>query len=74
MNEDLILIDENNSDEESQELLSAQEDNQETLSLIEVKPEEIDISESFFTGVQIAGVMCMLSLGIAMVLKMFQRA
>lgn len=74
MNEDLILIDENNGDEESQELFSAQEDNQEALSIIEVKPEEIDISESFFTGVQVAGVMCMLSLGIAMVLKMFKRA
>ena len=74
MNEDLILIDENNGDEEPQELFSAQEDNQEALSIIEVKPEEIDISESFFTGVQIAGVMCMLSLGIAMVLKMFRRA
>lgn len=74
MNEDLILFDENNVDEEPQELLSAQEDNQETLSLIEVKPEEIDISESFFTGVQIAGVMCMLSLGIAMVLKIFRKA
>ena len=74
MNEDLILIDENNGDEEPHELFSAQEDNQEALSIIEVKPEEIDISESFFTGVQIAGVMCMLSLGIAMVLKMFRRA
>lgn len=73
MNEDLILFDENNVDEEPQELFSAQEDNQETLSIIELKPEEIDISESFFTGVQIAGVMCMLSLGIAMVLKMFRR-
>lgn len=74
MNEDLILIDENNGDEESQEIISAQEDNQETLSIIEVRPEEFDISEPFFTGVQIAGVMCMLSLGIAMVLKMFRRA
>lgn len=74
MNEDLILIDENNGDEEPQELFSTQEDNQETLSIIEVRPEEFDISESFFTGVQIAGVMCMLSLGIAMVLKMFRRA
>lgn len=74
MNEDLILIDEDNGDEESQEIISAQKDNQETLSIIEVKPEEFDISESFFTGVQIAGIMCMLSLGIAMVLKMFRRA
>lgn len=74
MNEDLIVVDENNSDEESQELFSAQADNQETLSIIEVKPDEFDISDSFFTGVQIAGVMCMFSLGIAMVLKMFQRA
>lgn len=74
MNEDLILVDENNNDEEPQELFSAEKDNQETLSLIEVKPEEFDISETFFSGVQIAGVMCMLSLGIAMVLKMFRRA
>lgn len=74
MNEDLILVDENNNDEEPEELFSAPENNQETLSIIEVKPEEFDISESFFTGVQIAGVMCMLSLGIAMVLKMFRRA
>ena len=74
MNEELILIDEDNGDEEPQEFFSAQEDNQETLSIIEVRPEEFDISESFFTGVQVAGVMCMLSLGIAMVLKMFRRA
>ena len=40
----LILIDENNGDEEPQELFSAQEDNQETLSIIEVRPEEFDIS------------------------------
>lgn len=74
MNEDLIVVDEYNGYEESQELFSAQEDNQETLSLIEVRPEEFDISEPFFIGVQIAGVMCMLSLGVAMVLKMFRRA
>ena len=47
MNEDLILIDENNGDEEPQELFSAQEDNQETLSIIEVRPEEFDISSRF---------------------------
>lgn len=74
MNEDLILIDEGNDGEEPQEIISAPVDNQETLSIIEVRPEEFDISESFFTGVQISGVMCMLSLGIAMALKMFRRA
>lgn len=74
MNEDLIVVDENNSDEESQEIISAQADNQETLSIIEVRPEEFDISESFFTGVQIAGVMCMFSLGVAMILKIFRQA
>lgn len=74
MNEDLILIDEGNDDEEPQEIISAPEDNQETLSIIEVRPEEFDISEPFFTGVQIAGVMCMFSLGIAMILKIFRRA
>lgn len=74
MNEDLILFDENNGDEESQEIISAPEDNHETLSIIEVRPEEFDISEPFFTGVQIAGVMCMLSLGVAMILKIFRQA
>lgn len=74
MNEDLILIDEGNDDEEPQEIISAPEDNQETLSIIEVRPEEFDISEPFFTGVQIAGVMCMFSLGVAMILKIFRQA
>lgn len=74
MNEDLVLIDENNGDEEQEEIIQAPKDNQETSAIIEVKPEEFDISETFFSGVQIGGVMCMLSLGIAMVLKMFRRA
>lgn len=74
MNEDLILIDENNGDEEQEEIFSAQQDNQEALSIIEVRPEEFDISESFFIGVQIAGVMCMFSLGVAVILKIFRQA
>ena len=74
MNEDLILIDENNGNEEQGEIISAPEDNQETSAIIEVRPEEFDISESFFTGVQIAGAMCMFSLGIAMILKIFRKA
>lgn len=74
MNEEQIVIDENNGDEESQEIISTSEENQETLSIIEVRPEEFDISESFFTGVQIAGVMCMFSLGVAMILKIFRQA
>lgn len=74
MNEDLIVVDENYGDEESQEIISPQEDNQETLSIIEVRPEEFDISEPFFTGVHIAGVMCMFSLGVAVILKIFRQA
>ena len=37
-----------------------------------VQPEQIDLSSSFFMGVQITGVMCMLSLGVCVILRMFK--
>lgn len=43
----------------------------ETVAMV-VQPEQIDLSSSFFMGVQITGVMCMLSLGVCVILKMFK--
>lgn len=57
-----------------EEILQAQEDNQEIQTIIAVNPSEIDINSSFFMGVQICGIMCLFSLGIAVVLKMFRQS
>lgn len=43
----------------------------ETVALV-VQPEEIDLSSSFFMGVQITGLMCMFSLGVCVILRMFK--
>lgn len=43
----------------------------ETVALV-VQPEQIDLSSSFFMGVQITGVMCMMSLGVCVILRMFK--
>ena len=43
----------------------------ETVAMV-IQPEEIDMSSSFFIGAQITGVMCMLSLGVCVILRMFK--
>lgn len=43
----------------------------ETVAMV-IQPEDIDLSSSFFMGVQITGVMCMLSLGVCVILRMFK--
>ena len=71
--EDQILENENTDvqEEESiiQEYSSAPES--ETVAMV-LQPEEIDLSSSFFMGVQITGIMCMMSLGVCVILRMFK--
>lgn len=43
----------------------------ETVAMV-VQPEEIDLSSSFFMGVQIIGIMCMFSLGVCVILRFFK--
>lgn len=57
-----------------EEVIQAEENYQDVQAIIEINPAEIDINGSFFMGVQIAGVMCLFSLGIAVVLKMFRQS
>lgn len=73
MNEDLILENENYNDGE-EEIFQDQEDYQETVGIIQVNPEEYNISDSFFSGVQVAGIMCLLSLGISVIITILKRA
>ena len=71
--EDIILHDEDFSLSGSQdrEIISETE----TLSVIPVKTyEEIDISSPVFTGFQVAGIVCFISLSIGLVLKYFKMA
>lgn len=71
--EEQILNNENTDVQEEEDVISeytsAPED--ETVAMV-IQPEEIDLSSSFFMGVQITGVMCMLSLGVCVILKMFR--
>lgn len=43
-------------------------------TLLVVSPDDIDISEFFFEGVKISGVMLFLSIGLVVILKIFYRA
>ena len=71
--EEQILENENTDVQEEEDVISeytsAPED--EMVAMV-IQPEEIDLSSSFFMGVQITGVMCMLSLGVCVILKMFR--
>lgn len=72
--EDLQILENENTDLPEEEYIisdftSAPET--ETVALV-VQPEQIDLSSSFFMGVQITGVMCMLSLGVCVILRMFK--
>lgn len=72
--DDLQILENENTDlpeEESiiSDFTSAPET--ETIAMV-VQPEQIDLSSSFFMGVQITGVMCMLSLGVCVILRMFK--
>ena len=69
--EDLIVQDENISLSEESII---QETEANTSAIIVYNQEDILISESFFLGVQIAGVMCLLSLGISIAIRMFRHA
>lgn len=67
--EDLIVQDENfNISEES----IIQETEANTSAIIVYNQEDILISEGFFLGVQISGVMCLLSLGIFVAIRIFR--
>lgn len=62
------------------ENIQEQEDNQiftqdaTNTEVVQILPEEIDIYTPFFTGLGIAGTMCLLSLGVAVILQIFRRA
>lgn len=71
--EEQILDNENTDVQEEESIVSefASSTESETVALV-IQPEEIDLSSSFFMGVQITGVMCMLSLGLCVILRMFK--
>lgn len=71
--EEQILENENTDVQEEEGIISeyASVPESETVALV-VQPEQIDISSSFFVGVQITGVMCMLSLGVCVILRLFR--
>ena len=73
MIEEQILENENTDVQEEESIISefASTPESETVALV-IQPEEIDLSSSFFMGVQITGVMCMLSLGVCVILRMFK--
>ena len=68
-----ILENENTDVQEEESIFSefTASSEAETVAMV-IQPEEIDLSSSFFMGVQITGVMCMLSLGVCVILKMFK--
>ena len=71
--EEQILENENTDVQEEENVISeyTSAPESETVAMV-IQPEEIDLSSSFFMGVQITGVMCMLSLGVCVILKMFR--
>lgn len=73
MNEDQILENEDYNDGE-EEIIQDSQNTETGLSIISVNPEEYNISDSFFSGVQIGGIMCMMSLGVAIVISILRRA
>lgn len=73
MMEEQILENENTDVQEEESIISefSTPSETETIAMV-IQPEEIDLSSSFFMGVQITGVMCMLSLGVCVILRMFK--
>ena len=71
--EEQILENENTDVQEEESVISEYSSSaeSETVAMV-IQPEEIDLSSSFLMGVQITGVMCMLSLGVCVILKMFK--
>lgn len=71
--EEQILENENTDVQEEESIFSefTASSEAETVAMV-IQPEEIDLSSSFFMGVQITGVMCMLSLGVCVILRIFK--
>ena len=71
--EEQILENENTDVQEEEDIFSefSNTSESETVALV-IQPEQIDLSSSFFMGVQITGVMCMLSLGVCVILRLFR--
>lgn len=71
--EEQILENENTDVQEEESIISefSSPSETETAAMV-IQPEEIDLSSSFFMGVQITGVMCMLSLGVCVILRIFK--
>lgn len=71
--EEQILSNEDYTVQE-EEIIQDIQENLQIQTIVSVRPEEIDINSSFFMGVQISGIMCLLSLGIAIIIKMFRQS
>lgn len=71
--EEQILSNENYTVQE-EEIIQDILENSQNQAIVSVRPEEIDINSSFFMGVQISGIMCFLSLGIAIIIRMFRQS
>lgn len=67
----MIEENENYSIQEEENLFH---DNETVSEIITVNPEELNIYDSFFNGVTLAGTMLIISLGIIVILKIFNQS
>lgn len=73
MMEDQIVPDENEniSTQEDQDIFAQDNQNNEIFA---ITSEEVDLGTPFFQGFGLAGAMCLMSLGIAVIIQIFRKA
>ena len=73
MDEEIVFDEDfiNEHERQEEDLLSGEETTSNTEQIV-FNPDDFNFSESFFMGVTICGVMCMLSLGVFIVTKILR--
>lgn len=74
MDQDLVVLENENGSISEEEIIQDPETTSINAEIIQVLPEEINISDPFFMGVQICGIMCLFSLGVAVIISIFRKA
>lgn len=74
MDQDLVVLENENGSISEEEIIQDPETTSINAEIIQVLPEEINISDPFFMGVQVCGIMCLFSLGIAVIISIFRKA
>lgn len=74
MDQDLVVLENENGSISEEEIIQDPETTTLNAEIIQVLPEEINISDPFFMGVQVCGIMCLFSLGIAVIISIFRKA